>query len=84
MSFLTTSRAGLEMLLGLDDLRFLEDVHAAGEALQRLGDLLRLDDLGFLEDVHAAGETLQRLGDLLRLDRREHRTQFRGDTLLSR
>ena len=43
MSFLTTSRAGLEMLLGLDDLRFLEDVHAAGEALQRLGDLLGLD-----------------------------------------
>ena len=72
------------MLLRLDDLGFLEDVHAAGETLQRLGGLLRLDDLRLLEDVHAAGEALQRLGDLLRLDRREHRTQFRGDTLLSR
>jgi hypothetical protein len=32
------------MLLSHDDLRLLEDVHAAGEALQRLGDLLGLDD----------------------------------------
>ena len=68
MSFRTTSRAGLEMLLGLDDLGLLEDVHASGEALKRLGDLLGLDDLGLLEDVHASGEALQRLGDLLGLD----------------
>jgi len=72
------------MLLGLDDLRLLEDVHAAGEALQRLGDLLGLDDLRLLEDVHAPGEALQRLGDLLGLDWCDRRTQFSGDTLLSR
>ena len=83
MSFLTTSRAGLEMLLLLDDLRLLEDVHASGEVLKRLGDLLGLDDLRLLEDVHASGEALKRLGDLLGLDGREHRTQFSGDTLLS-
>ena len=71
------------MLLLLDDLRLLEDVHAAGEALERLGDLLGLDDLRLLEDVHASGEALKRLGDLLGLDGREHRTQFSGDTLLS-
>ena len=71
------------MLLGLDDLGLLEDVHGVSETLQRLGDLLGLDDLRLLEDVHTSGETLKRLGDLLHLDRREHRAQFSGDTLLS-
>jgi hypothetical protein len=55
------------MLLGLDDLGLLEDVHAASEALERLAHLLGLDDLGLLEDVHAASEALERLAHLLGL-----------------
>ena len=65
MSFLATRRAGLEMLLGLDDLRLFEDVHAARETLERLGDLLVHDDLGLLEDVRAARETLEAIVHLL-------------------
>ena len=42
MSFLTTHRAGLEMLLDLDDLGLLEDVLAAQKALEGLAHLLRL------------------------------------------
>jgi hypothetical protein len=56
------------MLLGLDDLRLLEDVLAVGEALERLIHLLGLDGLGFLEDVLAVGEALERLVHLLGLD----------------
>ena len=84
VTFLTTRRAGLEMLLDLDDLGLLEDVHGASETLERLVHLLGLDDLGLLEDVHAAGEALQRLGDLISLDWWEHRVQFSSDTLLGR
>ena len=64
---------------GIDRLRFLEDVGAASESLERLADLLRLgrdlllgldllDRLRFLEDVGASSESLERLGDLLGLD----------------
>jgi len=72
MPFLTACRAGLKMLLGLDGLGLLEDVHAAGEALEGLAHPLGLDDLGLLEDVHAAGETLKGLAHLLGLDERLH------------
>ena len=60
------------MLLGLDDLGLLEDVHASGEALERLVHLLGLDDPGLLEDVHASGEALERLAHLLCLEGRKH------------
>ena len=65
MSFLATRRAGLEVLLVLDDLRLFEDVHAARETLERLGDLLVHDDLRLFEDVHAARETLESIVHLL-------------------
>ena len=71
------------MLLGLDGLGLLEDVHAAGEALESLAHLLGLDDLGLLEDVHAAGEALKGLAHLLGLEGRKHRAQLCGSALLS-
>ena len=70
------------MLLGLDDLGFLEDVHGAGKTLERLAHLLGLDDLGLLEDVHGAGEALEGLAHLLGLPGGENRAQFSSDTLL--
>ena len=72
------------MLLGLDDLRLLEDVRAAGKTHERFAHLLGLDDLRLLEDVRATGKTLKRFAHLLDLLGGENRAQFSNDTLLGR
>jgi len=56
------------MILGLDDLGFLEDVRATGKTQERFAHLLGLDDLGFLEDVRATDKTQERFAHLLGLD----------------
>ena len=44
VTLLTASRAGRSALGRIDDLRFLEDVHASGKSFKRLGLLLDLGD----------------------------------------
>ena len=90
VTLLATRRAGLERLLGLDDLGFLEDVLASGETLERRAHHLRFGDQARTRREHLPDLLLQRHETLTPNmlnwvgDCRKNRTQLSGDTLLSR
>jgi len=85
VSFLATRRAGLEVLLGLDNLDNLglqEDVLAAIETLEAIVHLLGGGEHP-CELAHPRHVRIhKRLGDLLGLQGGKHRTQLGRDTHL--
>jgi hypothetical protein len=89
VSFLAASGAGLEMLLDLDDLRFLEHLQGVGETFERLVHLLDLaggaeDEVRKLAGALVVTRAVAPRADLLGLDDGKNRAQFSSDTLLGR